>query len=736
MHFIVDGMKCTVRDGRRLTAHLRGLPGVNAVELDFPSRMLTVSGFPPPHSVVDSVQQLGGSFSAAIFEPSLPSNAELSTPPPFLPQVAVTLAPSSPPQREGATKGPVLTLSVSGMSCASCVNKVQNAMAALPGLCDVNVNFLTGRAAVTLLKDAPAASVIIDTIRDVGYDASVMDEQQQKDDADGHEHVMREKAKAQRGFLWSAVFSLPLVLIMMVFGQLDATKMPLMMPRYGQVSAMTIISCILATPVQFIIAAPMYRSAWAALRHGVGNMDLLIVSGSSVAYIWSFISMIIRFNRSLPSEEFFETSALLIMFVFMGRYLEAHAKGRTSAALTTLAGLQAHDAIVAEINDNGDILSQEECSVDALAVGMIVLVKPGMKIPADGTIVFGRSSVDEAMVTGESMPVLREAGDEVIGATNNVDGVLLVRCTRVGASTLLSQIIKLVQDAQNSKAPIQRIADRISAVFVPLIFGISLLTLIIWSALGASGAVSSINYNGASVGPVVFPVLFAIATLVIACPCSLGLATPTAVMVGVGVGARLGVLIKGGAALELAHRVKSVLCDKTGTLTEGKPMVVSHNLLPGCSLLDRDFTFLVGSAESCSEHPVAQAIERWARDHLQVTHKMEGLVLERPSDFGNVAGRGVVATIAARRVVIGSQILLEQEKIRVEVSLKDLNRLMREGEAQGHTMVAVAVDGEVVGVLGLRDTVREDSRRAVKQLQDNGIQVATSFCSCLLPCAI
>jgi Cu+-exporting ATPase len=467
----------------------------------------------------------------------------------------------------------------------------------------------------------------------------------------------------------------------------------------------------------------MYRSAWAALRHGVGNMDLLIVSGSTVAYVWSFISMIIRFNRSLPSEEFFETSALLIMFVFMGRYLEAHAKGRTSAALTTLAGLQAHDAIVAEINENGDILSQRECSVDALATGMIVLVKPGMKVPADGTIVFGRSSVDEAMVTGESMPVLREAGDEVIGATNNVDGVLLVRCTRVGASTLLSQIIKLVQDAQNSKAPIQRIADRISAVFVPLIFGISALTLIVWSAMGASGVVSSINYNGASVGPVVFPVLFAIATLVIACPCSLGLATPTAVMVGVGVGARLGVLIKGGAALEQAHRVKSVLCDKTGTITEGKPMVVSHNLLPGCSLPDRDFTLLVGSAESCSEHPVAQAIERWAREHLQVAHRQEGVVLERPSDFGNVAGRGVVATIAGRRVVIGSQILLEQEKVRVDVSLKELNRLMREGEAQGHTMVAVAVDAEVVGVLGLRDTVREDSRRAVKQLQDHGIQV-------------
>jgi Cu+-exporting ATPase len=468
----------------------------------------------------------------------------------------------------------------------------------------------------------------------------------------------------------------------------------------------------------------MYRSAWAALRHRVGNMDLLIVSGSSVAYVWSFVSMIIRFNRPLPSEEFFETSALLIMFVFMGRYLEAHAKGRTSAALTTLAGLQAHDAIVAEINENGDILSQRECSVDALACGMIVLVKPGMKVPADGTVVFGRSSVDEAMVTGESMPVMREAGDEVIGATNNVDGVLLVRCTRVGGATLLSQIIKLVQDAQNSKAPIQRIADRVSAVFVPVIFGISLLTLIIWGSLAASGTVTTIDYNGASVGPVVYPVLFAIATLVIACPCSLGLATPTAVMVGVGVGARLGVLIKGGAALELAHRVKAVLCDKTGTITEGKPMVVSHNVLPGCGLPERDFVFLVGSAESCSEHPVAQAIERWAREYLQGAREGGGVVLERPSDFGNVAGRGVVATVRGRRVVIGSYVLLQQEMVQVDASRDSLHRLMSEGEAQGHTVVAVAVDGAVVGVLGLRDTIREDSLRAVKQLQDHGIEVA------------
>jgi Cu+-exporting ATPase len=711
------------------------LPGVAAVELDFPGRKLTVSGFLPAQSVIDAVQQLGaGVFSAAVLDPAQPSIAEASASP-SLP--AVVAAPPLPPaKREGAAKGPVLTLSVSGMSCASCVNKVQNAVAALPGLADVSVNFLTGRAAVVLLPGAPPPSAIIDTIRDVGYDAAVMNEEQQKADVDGHEHVMREKAKARSGFLWAAAFSLPLVLIMMVFGQVEQTKMPLMMPRYGQVSAMTIISCVLATPVQFVVAAPMYRSAWAALRHGVGNMDLLIVSGSSVAYIWSFVSMIIRFTRSLPSEEFFETSALLIMFVFMGRYLEAHAKGRTSAALTTLAGLQAHDAIVAEINENGDILSQRECSVDALAAGMIVLVKPGMKVPADGTVVFGRSSVDEAMVTGESMPVLREVGDEVIGATNNVDGMLLVRCTRVGGATLLSQIIKLVQDAQNSKAPIQRIADRISAVFVPLIFGISLLTLIVWSALGASGFVQFIDYNGASVGPVVFPVLFAIATLVIACPCSLGLATPTAVMVGVGVGARLGVLIKGGAALELAHRVKAVLCDKTGTITEGKPMVVSHSLLPGCSLLERDFTFLVGSAESCSEHPVAQAIERYARERLQGARQHGAAVLERPSDFGNVAGRGVVATVAGHRVVVGSQLLLEQEMVQVEASREHLHRLMREGEAQGHTMVAVAVDGNVVGVLGLRDTIRDDSLRAVKQLQDHGIQVVcvlSADCCLLFP---
>jgi Cu+-exporting ATPase len=714
-----------VRDGRRLIELLRRLPGVTEIEFDFPARMLTVSGFLSPNNVIDAVQQLGaGSVSAAVVDPALPSRHEAAAAASPSPPEVVVPIPPAPVKREGVAKGPVLTFSVSGMSCASCVNKVHNAVAALPGLADVSVNFLTGRAAVTLLKDPPSPSVIVDTIRDAGYDASVMDEQQQKADVDGHEHVMREKAKAQRGFVLAAVFSLPLVLIMMVFGQMEPTKMPLMRARYGQVSAMTIISCALATPVQFLVAAPMYRSAWAALRHGVGNMDLLIVSGSSVAYAWSFVSMIIRFNRPLPSEEFFETSALLIMFVFMGRYLEAHAKGRTSAALTTLAGLQAHDAIVAEINENGDILSQRECSVDTLAAGMIVLVKPGMKVPADGTVVFGRSSVDEAMVTGESMPVLREVGDEVIGATNNVDGMLLVRCTRVGGATLLSQIIKLVQDAQNSKAPIQRIADRVSAVFVPLIFGISLLTLIIWSAMGASGFVASVDYNGASVGPVVFPVLFAIATLVIACPCSLGLATPTAVMVGVGVGARLGVLIKGGAALELAHRVKAVLCDKTGTITEGKPMVVSHKLLPGCSLLERDFTFLIGSAESCSEHPVAQAIERYSREHLQAVHRDGAAVLERPSEFRNVAGRGVVATVAGRRVVIGSEVLLQQEMVQVEVSREHLDRLMREGEVQGYTMVAVAVDGAVVGVLGLRDTVREDSLRAIKQLQDHGIQVA------------
>jgi Cu+-exporting ATPase len=704
--------------------------GVAAAELDFPSQVLTVRGFIDPETVIRTVQQLdAGAYATPILNPNQSFEIEMAAVPTPRPKPIESPPPTI---RHSSVKGPVLTLSVSGMSCASCVNKVQNAVAALPGLADVSVNFLTGRAAFSLLPGAPAPSVIIGAIRDLGYDASVMDEEQQKADADGHEHVMREKSKAKRGFIWAAVFSLPLVLLMMVFGQVESTKMPLMMPRYGQVSAMTIISWVLATPVQFIVAAPMYQSAWAALRHGVGNMDLLIVSGSSIAYLWSFVSMIIRFNRALPSEEFFETSALLIMFVFMGRYLEAHAKGRTSAALTTLAGLQAHDAIVAEINENGDVLSQRECSVDALAVGMVVMVKPGMKVPADGVVVFGRSSVDEAMVTGESMPVLRDVGDEVIGATSNVDGVLFVRCTRVGAATLLSQIIKLVQDAQNSKAPIQRIADRISAAFVPFIFCISLLTLLVWSSLGASGAVSSINYNGAVVGSGVFPVLFAIATLVIACPCSLGLATPTAVMVGVGVGAQLGVLIKGGAALELAHRVKAVLCDKTGTITEGRPMVVSHQLLPDCGLLERDFTFLVGSAECCSEHPVAQAIERWAREELERTYKQVSVVLERPSEFRNVAGRGVVAVVAGHRVVIGSQMLLEQELVQVEASCASLHKLMRQGELQGYTMVAVAVDGAVVGVLGLRDTVREDSLRAVKQLQDHGIEVTRSHVVCCL----
>ena len=257
----VNGLKCAVRDGRRLVTALQNLPGVFAVDLDFPARVLSLSGLVGADAIVDAVQQLGaGSYSASIVDPSqsISSAPEAPAPPSRpSPEVVVSLPPP-PPKRDGIAKGQALTLSVSGMSCASCVNKVQTAMAALPGLADVNVNFLTGRAALTLLKDAPAVAVIIDVIRDVGYDAAVMDEEQQKADADGHEHVMREKAKAQRGFVWAAVFSLPLVLIMMVFGQLESTKMPLMMPRYGQVSAMTIISCVLATPVQFIVAAPMY----------------------------------------------------------------------------------------------------------------------------------------------------------------------------------------------------------------------------------------------------------------------------------------------------------------------------------------------------------------------------------------------------------------------------------------------------------------------------------------------
>ncbi len=573
-------------------------------------------------------------------------------------------------------------LPIKGMTCANCARTVERALQKLDGVVAANASFASERASVEYLPTAVSLAAIQQAIRDVGYDVIVAAEGEAPEDV---ERAARDaEIQDQTRKFWVGVaFALPLFLLSMArdFGLLG---------EWAHEPWINWLFLALATPVQFYVGWDYYVGGFKSLRAGSANMDVLVAMGSSAAY---FYSLAVLLFAGLGGHVYFETSAMIITLIKLGKMLEARAKGRTSEAIKKLMGLRPKTARVVREGAEVDV------PIESVLLGDLVVVRPGERMPVDGVVVEGRSAVDESMLTGESLPVDKRPGDEVVGGTINKQGLLRFEATRVGAQTALAQIIRLVEEAQGSKAPIQRLADRISGVFVPVVIGLALLTFLAWLILGRAGFTQSMIYM--------------VAVLVIACPCALGLATPTAIMVGTGKGAEHGILFKNSEALERAHELRAVVLDKTGTITRGEPSVTDVMAgSMGAEDVERlSLLQLAASAELGSEHPLGKAIVLAAQQ--------EGLALSDPQDFEAIAGQGVAATVDGRRVLVGSERLLQDRG----VSSEGLEGTLASLEEEAKTAMLVAADGVALGIVAVADTVKEGSVDAIRQMEELGLTV-------------
>jgi len=583
-----------------------------------------------------------------------------------------------------------IQLSLSGMHCSSCAGLIERSLRKVPGVKEANVNFAAEKALVLLDESQSPKEKLIDAVKKTGYSASFTD--QNDTEAEGKKRKLEIKNLFNR-FAISLVLSLPMFYFMMMdfFKWIPAAAT--LFPYVG------IISLILTTPIQLIIGASFYKGMWSALRMKTFNMDSLIAIGTSVAYFYSLVNFVnyflntnslIGLGGSKIPELYFETAAFLITFVILGKWLEAKAKGQTSEAIKKLMGLQAKTARVIRNGNTQDI------PVEQVLNGDVVLVRPGEKVPVDGQINKGSSALDESMITGESLPVEKHEGDNVIGGTINKTGSFEFVATRVGSETTLSQIIRLVEDAQGSKAPIQAVADRISAWFVPAVIAIAILTFAVWYfVLGATLSFALMAFT---------------AVIVIACPCALGLATPTAIMVGTGKGAENGILVKGGEPLEQACKINTIVFDKTGTLTKGKPEVTD---IESVSNFDRNTLLTVAaSLEKQSEHPLAEAIYKAAEN--------QKLELYEVSNFSAIPGHGVQGVINEVTYYLGNRKLITDV---LGLPVDAINTQISRLEEQGKTAMILASKEAIIGVVAVADTVKETSQQAITMLRKMGIEV-------------
>ena len=575
------------------------------------------------------------------------------------------------------------TLPILGMTCASCVSRVERALRKPPGVLKADVNLATEKATVTYIPGQASRDDLVAAVKAAGY--NVIEEP-----AAGAADATASAGEAARAAAYRALkikvvagFALSIVIF-------AGTMQPDWFPFLPAWLHNGYVLWALATPVQFWVGRQFYTTAWSALRHGATTMNTLIAMGSSAAYFYSVLGVLFPGffeHRGLSMPMYFDSAALIITLILFGRLLEARAKGQTGAAIKALIGLQPKTARVRRGGTEVDV------PVASVVTGDLVVVRPGEKVPVDGMVVSGSSAVDEAMLTGEPMPVLKSGGAEVIGATMNTTGSFTFRATKVGAETALAQIIRLVEQAQGSKPPIARLADVIAAYFVPAVIGIAALTFVVWLVLGPS---PSLNYA----------LLNFVAVLVIACPCALGLATPTAIMVGTGKGAENGVLIRDGGALETAHKLDTVVLDKTGTITEGKPRVTDVMLFGGGHGLDNDGLLrLVAAAERGSEHPLAAAVLTAAAER--------GLEMPAAARFEAVAGHGIRAVVDGHAVVAGNERLAGSAA----------RHASEEVTAEGKTVITVEIDGEPAGAIAVADTVKTGSATAVRQLREMGLEV-------------
>jgi len=578
-----------------------------------------------------------------------------------------------------------VSLPIAGMTCASCVRRVERALGKVPGVEAVEVNLATERATVDFYPGTASVADLRAAVEQAGYGLG----QEATDAHDGTDHAAEERAREIGRLRLKFGVSLAVGAAIMAAMFVPASALP-----FGR-QWLFVAMFLLATPIQFWAGRPFYRATWAAGRHGSTNMNTLVAVGTSAAYGYSvfvtFFPQVVA-RAGLQPEVYFDSSVTIIALILMGRWLEARAKGQTGAAITKLLGLAPKTARVIRGGVELDL------PLEQVVAGDLLRVRPGDKVPVDGVVTAGRSAVDESMLTGESLPVEKGPGDTAIGGTLNRTGSFTFRATKVGRDTALAQIVRLVEQAQGSKAPIQRLADVISSYFVPVVLGVSALTFIGWFVLGPDPRFT-------------LALQAFIAVLVIACPCALGLATPTAIMVGTGKGAEAGILIRGGEALEGAHKVDTIVLDKTGTITRGKPAVTDIVLTDSFGGSRNDLLALAAAAEQGSEHPLGEAIVERAREL--------GLALGAVGAFESVTGRGISAVVDGHALLLGNAALLRDWAIRADDLKKEGGVLARAGK----TPMYVAVDGAAAGLIAVADTVKAESRAAIASLKALGLEV-------------
>ncbi|WP_321433740.1 heavy metal translocating P-type ATPase [Trichococcus flocculiformis] len=579
------------------------------------------------------------------------------------------------------------TFNIEGMTCASCAQTIEKATQKLRGVNLSSVNLATEKLVVEYDPGMVNLTDIIKAVMDSGYEAH--EEVATADTVDQDKEKKQKEIKSLwNRFLISALFTAPLLYIAM--GHLVNAPLPDFINPMMNPEAFAIVQLVLTLPV-VVVNSKIYRNGFKALSKGHPNMDSLISLGTSAAFLYGVFAtvMIFRGEVAYANELYYETAAVILALIVLGKYLEILTKGKTSEAIKKLMGLAPKTALVVR---NG---KESEISIDEVVVGDIIVVRPGGKMPVDGVVIEGLTSVDESMLTGESIPVEKSVGDAIIGASINKNGTIRYKATKVGKDTALSQIIKLVEDAQGSKAPIAKMADIISGYFVPIVIAIAILSAIAWYFAGQTG---------------VFALTIAISVLVIACPCALGLATPTAIMIGTGKGAEHGVLFKSGTALETTHKLNTIVFDKTGTITEGKPKVTDIITAEGIS--ETELLTLSASAEKGSEHPLGEAIVNSAEE--------KGLAFLKTETFNAIPGHGIEVTINGQHLLLGNKKLMDERHI----GLGNLASASDALASQGKTPMYIAKDGKIAGIIAVADTVKESSLRAIKKLHKMGIEVA------------
>ena len=586
---------------------------------------------------------------------------------------------------------------VTGMSCSACSAHVEKAVSRVPGVNQVQVNLLQNSMVVEYEDEATDTAAIIHAVEDAGYGASVKDahEPAKKAENDLQKRTAEEAKKMKHRLGWSIVFLIVLMYISM--GHMLGWPLPGILLGHENMMIFALTQLLLTLPIMYL-NRKYYENGFKSLFHGAPNMDTLVAMGSTAAFVYS-VSRLYVMGYAMGRGEtdmahmaamnlYFESAAMILTLVTIGKYMESRSKNRTSDAITKLVDLAPKTALVVR---NGQ---ETEIPADQVQVGETVIVKPGQGIPVDGVILEGTGTVDESAITGESIPVEKKVGDRVTGATVNRAGYFQMKADRIGEDTTLSQIIRLVEEAGGSKAPIAKLADKVSGIFVPVVITIAVITIIVWLLSGATFS---------------FALASGIAVLVISCPCALGLATPTAIMVGTGRGAEQGILIKSGESLETAHLVDTVVLDKTGTITEGHPAVAAVRMAPGVT--EAELLGLAASLEKASEHPLAEAIVRYAEE--------AGVEVSQATEFAAEAGQGVLGMVSGRKVLAGNQKMMDAQKVTLDGMDAEAGKLSEEGR----TVLYIAADQKLLGMIAVADPVKKTSAEAIREMEQMGLDV-------------